>query len=390
MSTQHVTPADGVSPTQRKRVLLALSYYDYRHHSGAAKYATERGWALDDAFTQLKSLPTDWKGDGIISFHGDNAEYVRWLGGMGVPVVDIGENSDFSDFPRVCGDHKKLGTMAVDHFAARGYKTLAFTWLIERPVHRARLEAIRAEAHMRRMRLLELPLSQLGQLQLAGAFPVGVIAANDAVAVRALRACEDAGILVPEQAAILGIDNFEYRCVPASVSLSSIDSAQEKIGYEAAALLDRLMNGESAPAQTLRMPPVGVVERDSTDMHAVSDVEVARALRYIIRSFRTQVGLRDVARATGISLRRLQTRFKECLGRTILQEINGRRVRYAQKQLEQTTKRIRVIADEVGFGSAVKMIRVFQQYAGTSPKRYRKQASDEAMGETRAGLSKVE
>jgi LacI family transcriptional regulator len=118
---------------------------------------------------------------------------------------------------------------------------------------------------------------------------------------------------------------------------------------------------------------VRIVQRDSTDMLAVADVEVAKALRYIIANYRRRVGLRDVARATSISLRRLQTRFKDQLGRTILQEINGRRIAHAQELLRTTGKKIRVIAAECGFGGSVKLIRVFKQYVGTSPKRYRKQ-----------------
>ena len=206
-----------------------------------------------------------------------------------------------------------------------------------------------------------------------GLFPIGLLAATDASAVRALGACEDAGILVPEQAAILGVDNFEYRCVPASVPISSIDADQERIGYEAAALLDRLMAGDPRPQRMIEVPPARIVQRDSTDMLAVDDVEVAKALRFIIANYRRRVGLRDVARATSISLRRLQTRFKEQLGRTILQEINGRRIGHAQDLLKGTNKKIRVVAGECGFGGSVKLIRVFKQYVGTSPKRYRKQ-----------------
>ncbi|HSI37106.1 MAG TPA: substrate-binding domain-containing protein [Tepidisphaeraceae bacterium] len=361
----------------RKRVLLALSYYDHRHHAGVARYAAEHGWALEDAYTQMKSLPHDWDGEGVISFHGDDPDYIAWLTRAaartdGPHVVDIGEPGGLTPFPRVCSDAPRLAELAVGHFAAKGYTTLGFTWLVDRPVVRSRAAALAAEAARQNINLFELPLDQVRSLATA-ALPVGLIAANDAVAVRALRACEDAGLHVPEQVAILGIDNFEYRCVPAAVPLSSVDAAQERIGYEAAALLDRLMAGEPAPAEPVRVPPVGVVERESTDMLAVTDVEVARALRHVARYHRGRMGLKDVVRATGISLRRLQTRFKAALGRTILQEINGRRVRHAQKLLQTTNKKVRAVALESGFGSAVKLIRVFGQYVGTSPKRYRRQ-----------------
>jgi LacI family transcriptional regulator len=357
----------------RKRVLLVLQYYDYRHHSGVAKYAAQAGWALEDAYTMVRGLPDSWDGDGIVSFHGPSQQFIDWLRKSNLPVVDIGEYEEFSDFPRVTTDTNRIAQMAVDHFVEHGYKTVGFTWPFENVFKAKRLAATRRAAEARGLRFLDLHLDQIPNLADQDALPIALLAANDGTAVRALRACEDAGLLVPEQVAILGVDNFEYRCVPASVPLSSIDPDQERLGYEAAALLDRLMAGAPKPDRMIEIPPVGIVQRDSTDMLAVEDVEVAKALRYIIANFRRRVGLRDVAKATSISLRRLQTRFKEQLGRTILQEINGRRIRYAQDLLKRTNKKIRVVAGECGFGGSVKLIRVFKQYCGTSPKRYRKE-----------------
>jgi LacI family transcriptional regulator len=359
----------------RRRVLLVLHYYDYRHHSGVARYAAEAGWALEDAYTMIRSLPDSWDGDGIISFHGPSPQFIDWCkrAAERVPVVDIGEYEEYSDLPRVTTDTGRIANMAVEHFAAHGYKNVGFTWAFDNPFKAKRLAAARRAAEERGLNFFDVPLDDIPNLGRRNALPIALLATNDAAAVRALRACEDANLLVPEQVAILGVDNFEYRCVPASVPLSSIDADQERLGYEAAALLDRMMSGAPRPPQMMEIPPVRIVQRDSTDMLAVGDVEVAKALRYIIANYRRRVGLRDVARATGISLRRLQTRFKEQLGRTILQEINGRRIGHAQDLLKGTNKKIRVVAAECGFGGSVKLIRVFKQYVGTSPKRYRKQ-----------------
>jgi LacI family transcriptional regulator len=366
----------------RKRVLLVLQYYDYRHHSGVAKYAAERGWALEDAYTMVRGLPESWDGDGIVSFHGPATQFVEWLKRANVPVVDIGEYEEFSDFPRVTTDTQRIAQMGIDHFVEHGYRNVGFAWLFDNVFKTKRLSAARRAAEARGVRFFDVHLDDIATLaQQPGALPIGLLAANDGTAVRALRACEDAGLLVPEQVAILGVDNFEYRCVPASVPLSSIDADQERLGYEAAAMLDRLMAGAPAPERMVEIPPVGIVQRDSTDMLAVEDVEVAKALRFVIANYRKRVGLRDVARATNISLRRLQTRFKEQLGRTILQEINGRRVQHAQDLLKGTNKKIRVVAGECGFGGSVKLIRVFKQYVGTSPKRYRKQIQRAEMAE---------
>src|SRR3954465_6726638 len=97
----------------RKRVLLVLQYYDYRHHSGVARYAAQAGWALEDAYTMIRGLPETWEGDGIVSFHRPRAQFVDWLRKAKVPVVDIGEYEEYSDFPRVSTDARRIAQAAV-------------------------------------------------------------------------------------------------------------------------------------------------------------------------------------------------------------------------------------------------------------------------------------
>ena len=371
--------------TGRKRVLLLLHQYDYRHHVGIARYAARAGWALEDAYTQPHALPQAWSGDGVIACHGAHQAFVDWLNRAGVPVVDVGEDPGISDFPRVLPDNEAIANLAVDSFQARGYQNVGFVWAMENAAKRHRGEAVAAAAAARGMRFWDVPLDRVPRLRAEDALPIALLAVDDAAAVRALRACEEARVLVPEQAILMGIDNCTYRCEPAAVALSSIDPDAERVGYEAAAMLDALMHGRSLETTTLRVPPAGIVERDSTDMVAVRDVEVAKAMRFIALNAQRRVGLRDVARATEISLRRLQTRFKEHLGRTILQEINGRRVKRAKELLRATAKKIRVVAGECGFGNSVKMIRVFKQYEGVSPKRFRQQAGGEAKHPVRNG-----
>jgi LacI family transcriptional regulator len=371
--------------TGRKRVLLLLHHYDYRHHAGIARYAMQAGWALEDAFTQSHALPEHWTGEGIISCHGHSQPFVDWILRANVPAVDIGENPGLSEFPRVAPDNEAMVSLALDHFQARGYRNVGFTWAVENTAKRERMHAFAAAAEMRGLRFWDVPLERVPRLAAEGALPIALLATNDAAAIRALRALDDARVLVPEQAILMGIDNFPYRCEPASVALSSIDPDAQRVGYEAAALLERLMQGPAPERTTVLVPPAGLAERASTDMLAVRDVEVAKAVRYIALNAQRRVGLRDVARATDISLRRLQTRFKEQLGRTILQEINGRRVKHAKELLRATAKKIRVVAGECGFGSPVKMIRVFKQYEGVSPKRYRQQAAEDPQQPVRNG-----
>jgi len=356
----------------RKRVLLLLQHYDHRQHTGVARFAAQAGWVLDDAYTQVRSVPERWMGDGVVSFHGPNQQFADWLKGRNVPVVDMGEDQGISDFPRVQVDNENIAEMAVEHFVARGYRNVGFVWAFDTAAKQRRSDAMAAAAAARGLKFFDVPMDAISGLHGWGAFPIGLLAPHDGIAVRALGACDDADILVPEQVALIGVDNFEYRCAPALVPLSSIDPDQERVGFEAAAMLDRLMRGEKLEQRVVRVPPVGLVQRDSTDMVAVNDLEVAKALRFVSQNFRRRLGLSEVAKATGLSLRRLQTRFKLHIRHTILQEINARRVKHAQELLAGTEKKIQVVAGECGFGSAVKLIRVFKQYAGTSPKRYRK------------------
>jgi len=288
-------PARVAGGAGRKRVLLVLEYYDYRHHAGVARYAAEAGWALEDSYTMVRGLPETWDGDGIVSFHGASEEFVSWLGQARMPVVDIGEYEEYSDFPRVTTDANRIAQMAMDHFVDHGYRNVGFAWAFENVFKAKRLAAARRAAEARKLNFVEVPLKDLATLrERGGPLPIALLAANDGTAVRALRACEDVGLLVPEEVAILGVDNFEYRCVPASVPLSSIDADQERLGYEAAAMLDRLMHGQPRPTAMLEIPPVRIVQRDSTDMLAVDDVEVAKALRYVIAHYKEHVGLREV------------------------------------------------------------------------------------------------
>jgi len=367
----------------RKRVLLLLSYYDYRHHAGVARYAGEAGWIVDDAATQERGLPADWTGDGIISFHGADPEFLAYLRKLNTPVVDIGEYDDFSNYPRVRTDSRAIGRAAAEYFLARGFRNIGFVSSDDTALQRRRSAALREAAEALGQTWWDVPLSEIGSLaSRSGALPIGLLAANDMVAVRALPACEEAGLLVPEQVALMGIDNDEYRCAPALVPLTSIDADQERVGYEAAALLDRLMRGEPVSTRAVEVPPRGIVERESTNIIAVGDLQVASAVRFILQNFRRPIGLQEVAASTNLSLRRLQTRFKEQLGRTILQEINGRRVEYAKRLLATSSLKIRAIACESGFGSAVRMIRVFRQYTQQSPRQFRKEHARAASART--------
>ena len=355
---------------RRRRVLLAPWYYDRAHHVGVARYAAEAGWTLQDTQAQTRGYDPDWTGDGIVSFHGPSEPFIRFLRRQRVPVVDIGEYAGLSDFPRVRTDGPAIARLAVDYFAGRGFRDVGF---VAGPQPQARRrDAMRAEAEALGLRFTFLPVAQLRRRVEALPKPIGLLAATDGLAVQVMAACEDLGVAVPERVALIGVDNDLCRCLTAPVTLTSIDANAERVGYEAAALLDRLMDGHRPPPCPIDVPPAGIVERESTNTMAADDPEVAAALRFIYRRFAEPITVADVGEQASVSLRTLQARFTRTLGRGILDVLNGRRVDAAQRLLLAGKPKLRAVAEAAGFGEPVRLIRAFRKHTGTTPREFAK------------------
>jgi LacI family transcriptional regulator len=197
------------------------------------------------------------------------------------------------------------------------------------------------------------------------------MAINDHVAMELLQACELAQLRIPERVVVLGVDNDELVVDLTAVPLSSVDSNRERIGYEAARLLDRLIDGKPPEHKVNLIPPKGVVTRKSTDILAVNDTDVAIAIHYIWEHFREPITVDDVARQTTLSRRHLQDRFMEHVGRTLFEELTLQRLNYAKRLLEQTDEKAYTVARLAGFGSAERMSKVFRRTIGMGPRTYR-------------------
>ena len=160
--------------------------------------------------------------------------------------------------------------------------------------------------------------------------PVGVMACNDERGLQVLDACRRAGVAVPDEVAVIGVDNDLPMCELAIPPLTSVDVNAEGIGYEAAALLERMMSGKKPPAKPTMLPPRGVITRRSTDLIASEDEEVSRAVRYIREHACNRLQVSDVLTHMGMSRASLQQRMKQIVGRTIHQEIQRVRLNRAK------------------------------------------------------------
>jgi LacI family transcriptional regulator len=184
--------------------------------------------------------------------------------------------------------------------------------------------------------------------------------------------CRSEGLGVPEQVAVLAGADDPAICEVTTPSLSGIDFDSARIGYEAAALLDRLMSGREAPKEVVWIPPIRVVARQSTDVLAIADPDVAQAMRFIRERACRGIRVPDVVRDAGLSRRTLERRFQEHLGRSPKEEILRMRIDRAAVLLGQSEMSIEAVARSSGFASFKHFARVFRQETGVTPRTFRK------------------
>lgn len=374
-----------------RRVLLLLGYHLTATEQGVVKYAREAGWTLD--FRTLRSgvLPEPGGIDGILGLLGgweSRAELTDFVRDAGVPVVDMHADvvGDVAA-GRVLVDNGKIGELAAQHFARRGFARCLFCcrnlsdWSA-RERHQA-FQAVLDEkgiAHETYEHVADRANPAVAGNFVSGLMaelerqpkPLGVFAENDDAATQVLEACFRLGLRVPEQVAVLGCDNDTLVADFARVPLSSIDPDLVGRSYRAAQMLDRLMDGEPIPELPELIDPLGVVTRQSTDILAVPDLRVAEALTYIRRHFTDPALCPDsVSEACGVPPRTLARLFKQHLSRSVADEIGRLRRQRAQQLLAAGMKTAMEVAFECGFASGKHMRRSFQRHLGMSPREWR-------------------
>jgi LacI family transcriptional regulator len=391
-------------PRPKRQVLLLLGVYYADHHHGIARYAHEAGWVLDNIYAQSGGLiPRWWRGNGMITLITHPKDFEVFRGLPRVPMVDLSRGwvsnvmppplrRSGRGRPRVLPDNERIGSLAANHFLERGFKHIALfnfgDWWMEterRPAFRAAIQSAGATYHeieYHRHFSRAMPNSSSAEHSALGWLmdelrrlpkPLGVFAPTDDLAVLVLRVCLEAGLRVPEEVAVLGCDNGPLICDYAPVRISSVDPDLERQGYEAAQLLDRLMDGQPPPRGPILIPPKGVVTRQSTDILAVPHVPIARALRFIWEHYREPIQIPDIAKAVGISRRGLEYAFRQHLHRSVTEEITRRRVEHARNLLENTDLKAQDVAEQTGFRGLVYFSKVFKKAVGVGPREYRRQ-----------------
>jgi LacI family transcriptional regulator len=278
-----------------------------------------------------------------------------------------------------------MGKMAAEHLLNRGFRQFAYCGFEDMFGARSRGESfskkiaeVGFETHFYKQPKSKAKRSwENEQIYMADWLkslpkPVGLMTCTDDRSQYAIEACKIAGLHVPEQVAIIGVDNDELVCELSTPPLSSIALNTERAGYEAAELLDKLMAGKKMTKQTIVVQATHVVARQSTDILAIEDQDVVKALRFIRQHSNEMIQVSDVVDATSVSRRALEQRFRRVLGRSVLAEIRRVRTDLVTQMLVETNLSISKIALTLGYTGVENIARYFQHEKGMSLQAYRK------------------
>ena len=342
----------------------------------------------------------DWEPDGIICQIQED-RMTKFYRSTGKPVVELFERDSRSYFPRILPDDQATGRLGADHFIRRGFRQFGFfgdgsmAWVREREAgFRAEIERVFAERAASGVGASEFTFSSfehdkrpvaaalggtphrrqsaaMGEWLVSLPKPVGVLAANDLWGFELVQAARERGLHVPDDVAVLGIDNDELLCEISHPPLSSIKIGGEQMGQQAVSLLERLMAGKKVTDQAERVAPIGIVTRQSSDVLAVDDAEVAAAVRHIRQHAFEGLSVKQMLDAVAVNRRTLERRFVKVLGHTPLEEIH--RVRLDRvKALLQTDLPIYEVAVRTGFATPEYLATSFLQATGMTPTDYRR------------------
>lgn len=373
----------------RPRVLLLSNLgarFEREVAMGIATYAREHtNWRL------YSEREPDWEQErqnppaGIISFAA-NPQIEEFALQHKITFVKIADPVPRPGICAVAVDERAVGTLAAEYFLSLGLKHFAcvghgnWPFLAERlghfaraieergvgPVHQfvGRMYDPRERPHFERMveaLLLKLPR------------PCGLLAANDALGVEIIEICQNIGVRVPDDIAIVGVDDDELTCELGKIPLSSVVQPFMRIGYEAGRILDEHIKDATLPPEQLLLPPLKVHPRASSDLIALSDPDVVAALRLINFHLAEPINVAWIVSQLPVARRSLERKFRKLVGRTILEQIHRARLQRAKDLLAESDLSLDMVAQRSGFVNARWLSDCFRKELNTTPTRFRRE-----------------
>lgn len=378
-----------------KRIALLMSKnigYNRDLIEGVYAYSQKRkNWLFHDSAPKAESLEwlKEWQPDGIIA-HLYDARIAKALDALKVPVVNTTDSLAELNYPLSDVNQTKVGEMAAEYlrdlglknFAYLGSETMqyskqrfsAFNHRLGKDVQRCGVEYLPRIADVREFKKLQ---DKIRAWLVALPKPVGIFCSNDVPARDLADICLELGLEVPEEVVILGVDNDLVECRLSRPPLSSIEIPSAKIGYGAAEMLDKLMSGHKLADQFFHPDPIRVVERESSSMHAVADLELRKALRYIKENFSKIESVNEIVAQTSVGRRTLELRFRANMEASIVDILNKTRLEHAKNLLsdERLKSSVTKVSEACGYQSSRRFSELFKLATKQTPSEYAKQFS---------------
>jgi len=329
----------------------------------------------------------------------ETATKARELLQLGMPVIAVSTLQETSKLPFVSANSEEVAELACEYLLKRKFNNFAFFGLTQAKWSRERMEYFssylaRAGHKIHVFKKEQIPITDdlisfanlwtnttltTGQQELVEWLkqlpkPIAILASCDILAGHLSNVAKEAGLSIPDEVAILGVNNDQTICNICDPPLSSIALNFKKAGYNAAKLLDKIISGQEAmQGQCINTQPTHVETRGSTDIFAIDDPDVIQVLKYIKQNSNKPLQVNEVASHVYISKRSLQSKFQKTLGRSIHEEIVHAHLEIARAMLVETNLPIDEIASRSGFHYTSNMRRAFKQFTGLLPQKYRQQ-----------------
>lgn len=360
---------------------------------GIAKYSKEHGpWIFCKmplyyretlGMEGIVKFAKEWEADGIIAQLYNYLDIKKVLdAGIFLIVEDFKER--FSDIPNITGGYFEAGQMGAKYFLGKGFKNFAFygfkniVWSRERAEgYENHLNAQGFDVHQfdqdlaPSRELWYYKPSVLSQWLQSLPKPIAIMACDDERGQHISEACKHAKIQIPEEIAVLGVDNDVMTCNLSDPPLSSISLDTEKGGYEAARLMDLMIRKEVKEFYNIIVNPIQVITRQSTDIASANDIYIAKALKFIHQNIDDRINVADVLKIVPLSRRALEKRFLETTGIGVYKYIYNLQIQKFAQRLIETDKTIFEISLESGFNNSKNISRQFKQLKGCTPIEYR-------------------
>ena len=362
---------------------------------GITKYSQEFGpWAFCRMPTYYReTMGTDgilkwakeWGADGIVGQFYNNSNLEKFLAeGIAVIAQDFKERQ--RSVPNITGDYNRAGRMGASYFLRKGYEHFAFygfkdiVWSRERAqgfeqqlaLEGHRVHYFEHTGDFQSRKLWYYKPSALSEWLKSLPKPIALMACDDNQGMHITEACRLTKIRIPEEVAILGVDNSEMLCNLSDPPLSSIALDTEKGGYEAARLVDHMIQTKNQDFYDVVVEPTQVVTRNSTDIYAAKDEYIGMALKFIHNNIEKNLKVDDVLRQVPLSRRSLEKRFHKVTGYPVYEYIFNLRIEKFTQKLLETDLSIFEIAIDLGLNDSKNIARQFGQVKGCTPTQYRK------------------